>query len=205
MKLCRGARFLYTYDISRADIHDGEEQISRSVESFTAEQAEDALDDAYEQPTDGLSAEHEHVQEVADSVDAQPSTERNEEPDTSPYDREAEDAAPTDDEGPAVEYGTELTAEEAVEGLDADDIHRSADAEDGGDYTDYAENVEDDDEQYGEALPEELGGNAEEVAEPNGNQTDFNQDTTIALESTATEPAADFLGTFIYACTSLQC
>ncbi|PSS35518.1 hypothetical protein PHLCEN_2v1543 [Hermanssonia centrifuga] len=55
------------------------------------------------------------------------------------------------------EYGT--AAEEAVEGLDADEVHRYADAEDGGDYTDYAQNVADD-EPSGDGLLEEIGGTA---------------------------------------------
>lgn len=57
------------------------------------------------------------------------------------------------------EYGTARTAEEAVEGLDADEVHRYADAEDGGDYTDYAQNVADD-EPSGDGLLEEIGGTA---------------------------------------------
>lgn len=59
-----------------------------------------------------------------------------------------------------VEYGTELTAEEAAEALDADQVHQEPDAEDGGDYTDYA-GTEDDDEEFGEALPEDAGGPSE--------------------------------------------
>lgn len=65
---------------------------------------------------------------------------------------------------PAVpaEYGTELTAEEASEALDADEVHREPDAKDGGDYTDYA-GTEDDDEQSGEALPEDLSGSVSDL------------------------------------------
>jgi hypothetical protein len=55
------------------------------------------------------------------------------------------------------EYGTDLAAE-ATEALDADEIHREHDAEEGGDYTDYAGFEEDDDDRFGEALPEDLGG-----------------------------------------------
>lgn len=63
------------------------------------------------------------------------------------------------------EYGTALTEEEAAEGLDADEVHPAADAEEGGDYTDYAGTVDDDDERYGEELPEELGGGVEAETE----------------------------------------
>lgn len=58
------------------------------------------------------------------------------------------------------EYDTEVAAEEVTERLDADEVHRYADAEDGGDYTDYAQDVADDDERYGEDLPAEEGGGA---------------------------------------------
>ncbi|KAF7796892.1 hypothetical protein EIP86_008077 [Pleurotus ostreatoroseus] len=74
---------------------------------------------------------------------------------------EADENAGTDRADDAhEEYGTEVTAEEAAEGLDADEVHRYADAEDGGDYTDYAQNVADDEERYGEDLPAEEGGDA---------------------------------------------
>ena len=41
--------------------------------------------------------------------------------------------------------------------MDADEIHREPDAEDGGDYTAYA-GAEEDDEQFGDDLPEHSGG-----------------------------------------------
>ena len=64
-------------------------------------------------------------------------------------------------EGSHVEYGTEVPADEPSEVLDADTVHEAADAEDGGDYTEYAENLADDDGQYDGETTEEYDEDAE--------------------------------------------
>lgn len=97
-----------------------------------------------ERPEQLTSDEQEHVEKEASYLAEDPDTE------------ETEDAL--------AEYGTELTAEEAAEGLDSGEVHRRPDAEDGGDYTDYAENP-DDEEEFGEALPEDASGAVSEVAD----------------------------------------
>ena len=74
-----------------------------------------------------------------------------------------EEREPEAPEDVRTEYGTELTAEEATEGLDADEVHQEHDAEDGGDYTEYAANPDDEDD-FGEDLPEDVGGTVSELA-----------------------------------------
>ncbi|EKM55644.1 uncharacterized protein PHACADRAFT_161674 [Phanerochaete carnosa HHB-10118-sp] len=59
-------------------------------------------------------------------------------------------------EDAATDYEAELTAGEAAQHFDADEVHQEADVGDGGDYTDYVENP-DDDGQFGETPPEDSG------------------------------------------------
>ncbi|KAI0340516.1 hypothetical protein BDW22DRAFT_1359907 [Trametopsis cervina] len=90
------------------------------------------------------------------------------------------------------EYGTELTEEEAAEGLDADEVHHSADAEEGGDYTEYAEDVPDDDDD-----PNELPVDPVELAEDGRDDTNADNlalydqlDDGETLESSVSRPAS---------------
>ncbi|KIP09268.1 hypothetical protein PHLGIDRAFT_18672 [Phlebiopsis gigantea 11061_1 CR5-6] len=64
----------------------------------------------------------------------------------------AEDEA----ESAPVKYDTEHPIEEAVESLDADEGQQIPDAGEGGDYTEYPDEPQDDDDDFGEPLPEEL-------------------------------------------------
>jgi len=56
--------------------------------------------------------------------------------------------------------------EGSVDNLDADEVHRYADADEGGDYVEHAQDVEDDEQRFGEDLPDEFGGNADATDDP---------------------------------------
>lgn len=98
-----------------------------------------------------------------------------------------EDGISEEIEGPSVEYSAEPTAEDvaAAGGEDSDSAHRSADPDDGDDYTNYAETVQDGEEQR-EEQPSNLDGNAR-VADPDVHEVNTDLDATTAAETGASD------------------
>ena len=83
------------------------------------------------------------------------------------------------------EYRTELAEEEAVEDVDANAVHEpaTADTENGGDHTDYAQNVEYDDEDWEEEYPEEVeSAVATDVAHAAANDSSVHKDVVALPE-----------------------
>ena len=70
---------------------------------------------------------------------------------------EKHDAGDEADSAP-LEFGTDPTTEEVSESLDVNEGHLAPDATEGADDTEYPHGPEDDDEDFGEPLPEELDG-----------------------------------------------
>ncbi|GJE86972.1 hypothetical protein PsYK624_030550 [Phanerochaete sordida] len=120
----------------------------------------ETADDASTEPTQTGNTEHESLAQHpsnepshADPGQELQSASAEDQYDEQEHEDPADDAAPEAAEDQTTEYGTALTTGEPVEGLDAD-VHRERDAEEGGDYTDYAQHNPDDEEEFGEALPE---------------------------------------------------
>lgn len=75
---------------------------------------------------------------------------------------EAQDADALYESGEYQDYVDENALNVGTDVLDADEVHRFADAEEGGDYVDEKDVApEDDERQFGEDLPEEFGGEPE--------------------------------------------
>lgn len=132
------------------------------------ENESDEVNDAQDEVAQEVAAEEHHPAEGATTEsqeDAQGEQVAQEYPDNGPTDglveqnQDSDRYENTENDDAVGDRGLELTVAPAVQELDADEVHRSADAEEGGDYATLG-TFPDDDDKFGEALPEELGGEA---------------------------------------------
>jgi hypothetical protein len=152
---------------------DSQEDDSSEDTADDVEDRQSVAADTTEQQNDGASNEA-AAQETRDDseVDAPPDEESN------TGEEYTVDKVQTEDvDNLVTNQQPESVAAHPAEELDADEVHRSVDAAEGGDYTEYQEEFSDDDDKFGDALPPEFGGiSADEPEHADGHPTGKSED-----------------------------